>query len=259
MLASINGINFSLLLFSIVGITLVLCSATSLNNYLDRDIDKLMTRTAERVSKIEHINPFVMLIISSVFFILGCLTIYFFVNLLTLIVTLVGYFVYVVVYTMFLKRTSVYSTVVGSLSGAVLPLAGYVAVANTIDLAGILLFLILLIWQMPHFYAIGIYRLNDYTQAKIQILPVQYGITRTKYHMFAWSMLFLVVIFLPYVYGFVGIIYLVPTVIIFIFWSYLAVKGFFVQDDIKWAKQTFFLSIMSLTTLCLSIIFDVLI
>jgi protoheme IX farnesyltransferase len=140
-----------------------------------------------------------------------------------------------------------------------LPLAGYVAVAKTIDLSGILLFIILKIWQKPHYYAIGIYRLNDYKQAKIQILPVKCGIAVTKNHMFAWSMLFLVVIFLPYVYGFVGIIYLVPTAIIFILWAYLAIKGFFVQDDIKWAKQTFFLSILSLTTFCLSIIFDVLI
>ena len=249
-----------LFLSAMLGITCVLASATSLNNYIDKDIDILMNRTSKRVSVDGSIAKNTILFFSIFMGAIGFSLLLLFVNMLTAIVVFGGFFAYIVLYSLYSKRRNRQSTLIGSISGAVPPLAGYTAAYGQIDAFGFLLFMILLTWQMPHFYAIGIFRLQDYKDAKIPILPVVTSVENTKVHMFAWSIIFLLVAIAPYFYGYVGRLYFVVALLIGIIWVYIAAKGFYGKKDrnynITWAKKMFFFSLFALIGLFVIMVLD---
>lgn len=156
-------------------------------------------------------------------------------------------FVYVVVYTLWLKRSSTWSTSVGAISGAMPPVIGYVAVTGSVDMAAVLLFALLFLWQPPHFWALGIRRVEEYRAAGFPLLPVVKGIKRTKYQMIPYLVLLIPIPILMYAYGYAGIFFLVIGLLLAIWWLYAALQGFRAKDDEAWSKKVFIISINYLT------------
>lgn len=247
-LASRGHIHWALFLATIIGISLVIASGCVINNYYDRDIDALMERTKNRPLVRRVISPLNALLYGKLLGIIGFFVLFIYTNILTVSIAMGGLFVYVALYTMLLKRTSIYSTLIGSISGAIPPVVGYLAVTGRIDIGAILLFFILAIWQMPHSFAIAIYRLDDYKRAKISVLPVKKGIPVTKVHMLFYTAVFTCTTFLLSVFGYTSYTYLFTMTILGLMWLGLIAKGFWVKpaDDKRWARNVFVFSIIVL-------------
>ncbi len=180
LLASKGDIDYPLFLSTLLGVSLVVASGCVFNNYIDRDIDKIMERTKNRVLVKGLIDPKVSLIYASVLGIAGMLLLYVAANALAMMLAVIGFVIYVGVYSLYMKRKSVYGTLIGSLSGAAPPVIGYCAVTGQFDTGALILLLIFSLWQMPHSYAIAIFRFKDYQAANIPVLPVIKGISVTK-------------------------------------------------------------------------------
>lgn len=183
--------NFFLFLYTVLGTSLVIASACVFNNLIDCDIDKKVERTSDRVLSKKILSPVCVYVFSIFLGILGISILGFSVNYLTMFLSLFGFFVYVFLYTLLCKRRTIYSTFIGSFSGSTPSIIGYTAVTNTIDLFAILLFIIFIFWQMSHFYAISIFRIRDYEQAKIPVFSVVKGVVTTKKHIFYYIIFFI--------------------------------------------------------------------
>lgn len=234
----------------LIGVSLVIASGCIFNNCIDSDIDKLMKRTQNRVMVKGLISLHVAIIYGFAVGALGIAALYFGTNLLVVVIALIGLFVYVVVYSLWLKRSSIYGTLVGSVSGAVPPVIGYCAVTNKFDLGAFILFLILSLWQMPHSFAIAIYRYDDYLAASIPVLPVKRGIQFTKMSMFLYTVAFAIAILMLTILGYTGIGYFIVAMVVGVYWSYLAITGFYTQNNKLWARKMFVFSIFGLIALC---------
>lgn len=249
-------IDWPLLIFMIIGTILVIGSGCVLNNYLDRDMDTKMARTQKRVLPTGKMDPNFVLWYGIILGIIGISVLWFLVTPLSALVGLLGLFVYVWIYTAWFKRTSVWSTVVGAISGAVPPVIGYCAVSEQIDAGAWILFAILFLWQMPHFWSLGIRRMEEYRAAGFPLLPVVRGSFVTKISMMRYVVLLVPTSALLYLYGYVGMIYLFAAIIMGIYWAYLILKGFSAKDEEAWAKKTFIFSINYLTILFIIIVID---
>lgn len=239
------NIQWGLLFYAMLASALVMASSCVINNYWDRDLDRKMERTKERVLPAGKIAPTLVLWYGIILGVLGLGILYFKVNLLTTVLGVIGMFVYIVVYTMWLKRTSTWSTSIGGFSGAMPPVIGYCAV-NPFDAGAWLLLIILFLWQPPHFWALGIMRKEEYRAAGYPLLPVVKGIKRTKYQMIPYVLLLLPSSILLYAFGYVGMIYLISVVILNALWLYHCIAGLKRQDDKKWASKMFMFSIQYL-------------
>lgn len=236
----------------------IIGSACVFNNYMDREIDEKMERTKKRPSVTGLISVKHAMVFAAILGILGSIILLRYTNILTFLIGLIGFIDYVFLYG-YSKRKSVHGTLVGSISGAMPIVAGYTAVTNRFDVGALLLFLILAAWQMPHFYAIAIYRLKDYAAAKIPVLPVKNGIQQTKIQILFYTILFLITIILLHVYHYAGLMYLVVMSIISIWWFYKAMQGFTVKDGTKWARKLFFISLLVIMTLSIILPLDAII
>lgn len=257
-IASQGSINLVVLLAILSGTALIIASGCVFNNLLDRKIDAKMERTKSRALVIGTVSTTNAVIYGFILGILGVLVLYLFTNLLTVTIGIVGLFFYVVVYG-YVKRRSLHGTLVGSIAGAVPPLAGYVAVSNDINTTAILLFIILVVWQMPHFYSIAILRLKDYKAAKIPVLPAVKGITFTKIAIAGYIVLFMLAIIVLKIEARLSLVYLGIMLLYGFLWLNLAFKGFKTTDDEKWARKMFKLSIKVLTIFSIMISVDPLI
>lgn len=236
--------DFTLFLATLLGIALVIASGCVFNNYIDRDIDKVMERTKNRVLVKGLMSGTTALIYASILGVLGTWLLYWQTNLLTVIVALIGLFVYVVIYSLWFKRHSTYGTLIGSISGAIPPVVGYCAVTNHFDLGAAILFVILSLWQMPHSFAIAIFRIKDYTAASISILPVKKGIAATKVQMIAYTMAFAIAVLMMTVFGYTGYWYLAIVGSSALLWIRLSLQGLRAVDERKWARKMFLYSII---------------
>jgi heme o synthase len=250
--ASAFNISISNLLGVLTGTALIIGASCVVNNYIDRNIDKKMERTKKRALVQGTISPLSAFSYAAILAIAGTLALYFFTNLRTLAAGWLGVFFYVVVYSIF-KRKSVHGTLIGSISGALPPVAGYVAFTNRFDLGALLLFLIMVAWQMTHFYAIATYRQADYKAAGIPVLPVVEGMKETKEQMLVYCILFIVATSMLTYYGYTGYVYLVVTVLLGLWWLWACVLGFQAKDDIAWGKSIFKKSLVILLVLSVMI------
>ncbi len=242
--------NLWLLLATLLGTALIIGSACVVNNYTDRKIDQKMSRTKNRALAKGTISAKTAIIYALILGLLGFYILAFYVNLLTVFIGIIGFLDYVVFYALS-KRASPEGTLIGSISGATPPIAGYCAVTNQFDTGALLLFLILLIWQMPHFYAIALYRSQDYAAAAIPVLPLKKGIQNTKIQMLLYILAFGIVSSLLSLFGFTGKIYFIVSLILSLIWLVLAAQGFRTQNDTQWARRMFTFSLIILTTLCI--------
>lgn len=255
-LASRSNISFLLLFQTLIGISLVIASSCVLNNIFDREIDKKMQRTKNRALAKGSVlikNAFAYAIILGT---IGFSTLIIFTNLLSTFVALTGFIFYVFIYTP-IKHRSVYATLIGSISGAVPPVVGYTAVTNNLDLGALILFLILVFWQMPHFYSIAIFRINEYSQANIPVLSVKNGINVTKIHILFYIIAFILASSLLTLFGYTGYFYLLIVTLIGIIWLGLFVKGSKTSNEKVWAHKMFRFSLWVLLATSIMISLDV--
>ena len=243
LLAAKGVIDPLLFLAALIGTAFVIGSACVFNNYIDREIDEKMARTKKRALVTGDIPVKNALIFGTLLGILGFLILFSYTNLLTGVIGVIGVVMYVVVYGYF-KRRTVHGTLIGSISGAIPPVAGYTAVTNSVDTGAILLFLILVFWQMPHFYAIAVYRLEDYKKAGIPVLSVVKGISTTKKQILFYTAGFILASLLLSFFGYTGYTYAIVIGILGLWWLIMVIDGFKTENDIQWARKVFKFSLI---------------
>ncbi len=236
------GGSFSILSFAyaVVGTALVMGSACAANNIIDRDIDIYMKRTKERSLVTGKIKPLYAGIFSAVLVAIG-LALLALINLTVVLLAIVGWILYVIPYT-YLKRVTYHATLVGTLPGAVPPLIGYYAAGGTSLTVAIILFLILVTWQMVHFYAIAIFRHAEYAAANVPIITVVKGIDTTVSHMQVWAILSALTLALSIFYA--DLVYAVLVTALVGWW--LRATVYDTDDPIKWSRKVFFSSLLFL-------------
>ncbi len=252
LLASKGHVVFWTLLATLAGTALIIASACVFNNYLDRAIDKKMDRTKKRALVTGQISVPAAITYACVLGALGFWVLAVYTNALTVAIGAVGIFSYVVLYGYF-KRASVHGTLVGSIAGSTSLVAGYCAVSGRFDLLALLLFLTMAAWQMPHFYAIGIYRLKDYKEAGLPILPAERGIGATKRQILFYILLYILAACSLTAFHYAGYVYLGVMLTVGALWLRLARKGFMAKNDDKWGKQIFGFSLLALLIFSLMI------
>lgn len=245
LLASKNSINFWLLLSILTGISLLIASACVFNNYTDRDIDKLMERTKKRGLAQASVPARNAIIYAVLLGLIGFFILFIYSNPLTVRLGIIAMFSYIVLYG-WAKRNSVHGTLVGSVPGALPPVAGYASVTGRIDGAAIILFFILVFWQMAHFYSIAIYRADDYAAAKIPVLPAVKGLRTAKIHILFYITAFILAAILLSLSGYTGYIYLIAVILLGSAWIWLAIKGFSSKNNKLWAHKMFRFSLVVL-------------
>lgn len=247
---SFGGYLYLLLAATLLGIACVIGSACVFNNYIDRNIDKVMQRTRKRATVTGHISKRATLVYGTVLGLIGFYLLLEWTNLLVVSLGLLAYVDYIVFYG-YTKRHSVHGTVVGSISGALPVVAGYCAVTQRLDLIAAALFLILVCWQMPHFYAIAIFRGKDYAAAHIPVLPLAKGINITKRYMVAYITAFILATVWIWFLGYGNYVYLALVLGMGLYWLWLGFKGFKTKDDSRWARQMFLASLLIILFLSL--------
>ncbi|NLS43208.1 protoheme IX farnesyltransferase [BEV proteobacterium] len=250
LLASKDSIDYPLFIATLFGVSLVIASGCVFNNVIDRDIDKKMERTKNRVMVKGLISVKVSLSYAAALGITGFALLYVAANQLAMWLSVMGFVVYVGVYSLYMKRHSVYGTLIGSLSGAAPPVIGYCAVSNQFDAGALILLLIFNLWQMPHSYAIAIFRFKDYQAANIPVLPVVKGISVAKNHITLYIVAFMVATLMLTLGGYAGYKYLVVATSVSIWWLGMALAGYKKPNNDKvWARKLFVFSIVAITSL----------
>lgn len=257
LLASKGTIDYPLFIATLLGVSLVVASGCVFNNYIDRDIDRIMERTKNRPLVKGLIDPKVSLIYATALGFAGMLLLLVAANALAMLLAVIGFVVYVGVYSLYMKRKSVYGTLIGSLSGAAPPVIGYCAVTNEFDTGALILLLIFSLWQMPHSYAIAIFRFKDYKAANIPVLPVIKGISVAKTHIFLYILAFMVATLMLAISGYAGYKYLIVGAAVSLWWLGMAISGFKTEnDDRVWARKLFVFSIIAITSLSIMMSVD---
>tara|TARA_B100000886_G_scaffold197433_1_gene136102 strand:+ start:333 stop:1199 length:867 start_codon:yes stop_codon:yes gene_type:complete len=247
--------SYSYLFVSLVGIAFCAASAAAINQVIDRKSDASMTRTDQRpLPKGElsatHASLFAVLI-----GITGATILYVYVNTLTMLLTIASLIGYAFIYTVYLKRATPQNIVIGGLAGAAPPLLGWSAVTNTIDPYALLLVLIIFVWTPPHFWALAIYRKEEYAKESIPMLPVTHGVVFTKLQIVLYTIILFIVSLLPYVVLMSGIIYLISALALSSVFLYYSINLYFSDSD-EDAMSTFQFSIYYIFLIFLALLID---
>jgi heme o synthase len=235
-------INLTLFTATIIGLTLIVASACVLNNYIDRDLDKKMTRTRKRLLATGIISPRSGLIFSILLGITGFLILILKVNTLVVILGVIAYLDYIVLYGVG-KRRSKYGTLIGTVCGSLPIVAGYCATTDKFDRVALILFLSMIFWQMAHFYAIAIFRLKDYTAAGLPVWPAVKSVYNTKVHIIKFIAAFLISTVSLSAFGPTGYVYAVVMFLIGVAWLAFAINGWRSKNDSRWARAMFMFSL----------------
>ena len=237
------------------GIWLAAASAAAINHLIDQRIDRLMARTAHRPLPTGSLTSFQVLSFAIMLGTLSMAMLVIFVNTLTAILTFASLIGYAIVYTAFLKRATSQNIVIGGAAGAAPPLLGWVAVTGQVHPYALLLFLIIFIWTPPHFWALAIFRVADYSRAQVPMLPVTHGVTYTRWHVLAYTILLVIVTILPYLTGMSGLFYLGGALMLGAGFLYYAIRLLNPPDDF-FAMKVFNYSIIYLMALFAFLLID---
>jgi protoheme IX farnesyltransferase len=235
----------------VVGLSCVVASGCVFNNVIDRDMDREMARTCHRALATGAISLKGSLVLATVLGLAGAAILWAGTNPLTLAIVLAGFAIYVGVYSLFLKRHSVYGTLIGSLAGAAPPLAAYCAVSHRLDLGAGIVLAVFSLWQIPHAYAIAIHRYADYAAVAVPVLPVASGIPATKRRIVWHIAAFLLAAQMLTVGGYAGYAYLGVATALGLAWLFWAWSGLATADDRRWARQLYIFSIVTIVALSL--------
>jgi len=255
-LASPPGeLSIFVLIVSSIGIGLGSAAGAAINQLVERETDAEMARTENRplpqgrVDQ-QHAFIFAMLLAAGSVFILTA-----WINVLTAVLTFASMIGYAVIYTMYLKKATPQNIVIGGLAGAMPPLLGWVSVTNSIDPQGLLLVLIIYTWTPPHFWALAIHRRDDYAKVNLPMLPVTHGIEFTKYSILGYTIIMILVTFLPYLIFMSGWIYLASAIVLNLYFLYMVLLLMFSKRE-NAAMKTFVYSINYLLLLFVSMVVD---
>ncbi len=230
-------------------------AAGAINMWYDRDIDKIMKRTRGRPIPMGRVNEDEALAFGVVLSVFSVLVMAMAVNWVAAGVLAFANFFYVVIYTMWLKRSTPQNIVIGGAAGAFPPMVGWAAVTGDVSIASIVLFAIIFLWTPPHFWALSLYANEDYKRAKIPMMPVARGMRSTKIQMVIYSLVLFPVTLLPTVLGFAGMVYGAFAALLSGFFVWTAVKVLS-SDDMKYARAMFGYSVFYLFALFLAVMID---
>ncbi|WP_163528095.1 heme o synthase [Halobacillus ihumii] len=251
----VNGIHpltkLPEVIFALIGSSLVIGAAGAFNNLYDRDIDAIMDRTKNRPTVTGRMELKSTLTLGISMALIGLITLAL-ASPLAALFGFIGLFIYVVPYTMWSKRKTIYNTEIGSLSGAVPPLIGWAAISSNMLHPGLIgLFLIMVLWQMPHFYAIAIRRHDEYKAANVPMLPVVKGLRRT----YIQTNIYLVALIgASFLFASLSIGIMMAALFFSTAWLVLSIVGYRKMSPEKWAKTMFIFSLNHLTILFVTII-----
>ena len=236
-------------MISIAFVSIGAGAAGCLNMWYESDLDALMTRTCLRPIPTGKINRKQALIFGIALSFISVIALNYFSNLLSASLLLFTIFFYLFVYTIWLKRKTPQNIVIGGVAGALPPVIGWTIATNAISLEPLAYFLIIFFWTPSHFWALSLYKADDYKKAKIPMLPLTDGIEKTKLYIFVYSLLMLPVIIFPYLIGFSGFVYLVPAIILTVYYNIICYDLYKYKKnkfDLKKAKKVFGYSILYL-------------
>jgi len=249
LLTSPNAIPIFDALISIFFVTIGAGAAGALNMWYEADLDKLMTRTCLRPIPTGKINRDHALIFGIILSFVSIYGLYYFSNFLSALLLSITIAFYLFVYTIWLKRKTPQNIVIGGASGALPPVIGWTMATNSISLEPLTFFLIIFFWTPSHFWALSLYKSDDYKKAKIPMLPLTNGIESTKLNILIYSLIMLPVIILPYTIGFVSLVFLIPSLILTLYYNFLCFELYNFKRNkfnAKKAKSIFGYSILYL-------------
>ena len=250
--ASVFGFSWIKFFGVVGGVSLVIASACVLNNILDRDIDARMSRTKNREIAAGNISLHSALVYAILLGLAGLGTLYLLTNTLTVLLGIISYGWYVGIYGLS-KRTTPLSTAIGAVCGALPPMAGYTALSGQVDGVAWSLFWILMIWQLPHFYAIAIFRANDYKEAGLPVWSVLFGAESTRAQILFWAVVFVFVVSIPTIIGVTGYVYLAIMLAVSMYWAGLGAWFYRQENAERWSKRMFGVSLVVLLVFCATI------
>lgn len=254
-MATPGWVDLKLLCFALIGIAFSASSAAVINHLVDKHIDLLMLRTSKRPVATGRISVKKALYFAITLGVLGLGILFILVNTLTAILTFSTLIGYAALYTGYLKRATSQNIVIGGLAGAAPPLLGWTAITNQVSAEPLILVLIIFTWTPPHFWALAIYRFEEYKNANLPMLPITHGIKYTKLSIILYTILLIVVSILPYLIGMSSALYAIAAVFLGILFLYLTIKLYFSEDKIL-AFQTFRFSVVYLLALFIFLLVD---
>ena len=255
LLAEESVSSISRIVIALIGIAFCSGSAASINQVIDRKADASMTRTDQRPIPQGELSAVHASTFALVIGLIGALILYFFINTLTMILTLASLIGYAFIYTVYLKRATPQNIVIGGLAGAAPPLLGWASISNTVDPYALLLVLIIFVWTPPHFWALAIYRKDEYAKESIPMLPVTHGVAFTKLQIVLYTIILFIVSVLPYIVLMSGWIYLFSAITLNSMFMYYSIKLYY-SDDNAFAMKTFNFSIYYIFLIFVAFLLD---
>lgn len=243
------------LLFGLLGISLVAGSAAVVNHIADAEIDARMARTQARPVATGRVGVAQGLLFSALLGLAGMLVLYFLVNPLTAWLNLASWVGYGLIYTLYLKRATPQNIVIGGLFGAAPPLFGWAAVSNSVEPGALLLVLIIFAWTPPHFWALALERKDEYASAGVPMLPVTHGEQYTRLHILYYTLILVAVALLPFAIGMSGWLYLAAALALgagFVYWAVVLLRN----NNPRAPMETFRYSIVYLGLLFVALLVD---
>ena len=262
LLTSNSNTNINDAMIGIILVALGAGAAGCLNMWYEADLDALMTRTCLRPIPTGKINKQQALVFGTLLTVFSVVALNYFTNLMSALLLLFTIAFYLFVYTIWLKRKTPQNIVIGGIAGSLPPVIGWTIATNSISLEPISLFLIIFFWTPSHFWALSLYKSDDYKKAKIPMLPLTDGIEKTKVYIVVYSLLMLPVIILPYVISFSGLVYLIPAIMLTIYYNFMCYDLYKHKKNkfvLKKAKKVFGYSILYLFLIFVLFLIDSLI
>lgn len=238
-----------------IGIWLLAGAAFAVNCLVEREIDSRMARTARRPMAMGELSVLQTLVFSGVIGGIGMWVLFNFVNPLTMWLTFATFVGYAVIYTMILKPATPQNIVIGGLSGAMPPALGWAAIANDLPMQAWILVLIIFMWTPPHFWALALYRRNDFAKSGLPMLPITHGMKFTQFHVWLYTIALVATTMLPYAVDMSGLIYLASAAVLGAIFLWRAWQIYRHYTDLI-ARKTFAYSIIYLSLLFAALLLD---
>ncbi|MBX2848262.1 MAG: heme o synthase [Acidiferrobacterales bacterium] len=256
MLLAVQGIpNLVTVVIASIGIGLAASSGAAMNQIIDMRADAIMARTQNRPLATGGMQVWQAIVFAALLCVLGMFVLVYWVNTLTAILTFVSMVGYGVIYTVFLKPATPQNIVIGGAAGAAPPLLGWVAMTNAVTPEACLLFLIIFAWTPPHFWALALYRKEEYAAAGVPMLPVTHGEEFTRLQILLYTYILVAVTLLPFTIHMFGGIYLVSAIYLNARFMFYVLKLYRNYSD-ELSRKTFFYSIKYLMYLFAVMLFD---
>ena len=254
-MATPGMVSLQILLASTVGIAFASGAAAAFNCLIEHKIDAMMARTRARPLPTGQLSQMETLLFASVLGGIGLSILYYWVNPLTMWLTLGTFVGYAVIYTVFLKPATPMNIVIGGASGAMPPILGWAAVNNTVSPEALVMFLIIFAWTPPHFWALALYRREEYAKVGMPMLPVTHGEKFTLLHIVLYTVILIVVSLMPYGLGMSGWLYLAASTCLNAVFLYYVISLYRRYSD-ELAKTTFKYSILYLSLIFAALLLD---